>query len=476
MAYIPATNDGKGKQTYLQRPRFLALSEFGPNSLVYHEGRAYRVVRAMLSLNHEGAAPADRKLPVRPVRICRRCGAAHWNDDISICHACGDDLGDAEIVNHTYRIENVSTRPAERITANDEERRRQGFEIRTTFEWATREKVLDLRHAVASDAEGDVAHLSYGAGATITRLNKGLRRRKNRNVFGFMIDPVSGYWEKSEEEPEPNGGDPTALPRQRIVPTVEDRKNALLFRPLAEEVGQTTVATIQHALLRGLETVFQLEEGEILAEPMPVPDARTSFLLYEATEGGAGVLTRLVSDPDRLAQVAREALRILHFTIDNSMPDDRSELTDAEGTVCVAACYRCVMSYYNQTDHELLDRRDADARSILLRLARAWVTTPLTSDPESDVRTVPASDERTAAWAEFARTRDLMPDSQAMEIDAQRVPLVWRDHYVAALFDEDEALARKLESKGFEVIVLGKDEVAWSERSAQLSKLLGKSE
>ena len=53
MAYIPATNDGRGRQTYLQRPRFLALSEFGPRSLVYHEGRAYRVVRAMLSLNQQ---------------------------------------------------------------------------------------------------------------------------------------------------------------------------------------------------------------------------------------------------------------------------------------------------------------------------------------------------------------------------------------------------------------------------------------
>ena len=29
------------------------------------------------------------------------------------------------------------------------------------------------------------------------------------------------------------------------------------------------------------------------------------------------------------------------------------------GTACVAACYRCLMSYYNQPDHELIDRRDA---------------------------------------------------------------------------------------------------------------------
>jgi hypothetical protein len=60
-------------------------------------------------------------------------------------------LGDAEIVKHTYRIENVSTQQAERITANDEERQRQGFDLQTTFEWATREQALDVQRGVAGD-------------------------------------------------------------------------------------------------------------------------------------------------------------------------------------------------------------------------------------------------------------------------------------------------------------------------------------
>src|SRR5262245_27574367 len=50
MAYVPATSDGRGRQTYLQRPRFLALAEFGPRSLVYHGGRAYLDLRAMLGI------------------------------------------------------------------------------------------------------------------------------------------------------------------------------------------------------------------------------------------------------------------------------------------------------------------------------------------------------------------------------------------------------------------------------------------
>jgi superfamily II DNA/RNA helicase len=478
MAYVPATSDGRGRQTYLQRPRFLALSEFGPRSLVYHEGRAYRVVRAMLALNHQASATSDVRLPTKTVRICRACGAGHWNDDASMCHACGTSLGDAEIVNHTYRIENVSTQPAERITANDEERQRQGFELQTTFEWATRDHVLDVRPGVALDDDGEIARLAYGPGATITRLNKGLRRRKNRTELGFMMDPVSGYWAKNEDEDD-DVPDPTASPRQRIVPSVQDRKNALLFQPVdTAELSQTTLTTLQHALLRGVEAVFQLEEGEILAEPMPQRDARTGFLFYEATEGGAGVLTRLVTEPKRLAEVAHEALNIMHFDLSGGLPQTAAQLVDKPDTQCVASCYRCVMSYFNQPDHERLDRRDQDARRLLLRLAhgqlilRETATARRSTQPPPDLGAV---DELDSAWLAYARKHGLpSPDTDPLVIDEQTVALVWRNHYVAALYTENGTLTTKLESKGFEVVVLGETETAWAEPTKKLAAFLGR--
>jgi Lhr-like helicase len=476
MAYIPATNDGRGRQTYLQRPRFLALSEFGPRSLVYHEGRAYRVVRAMLSLNQQTSGTADVRLPTKTVRICKACGAGHWTDEASMCHACSASLGDAEIVNHTYRIENVSTQPAERITANDEERQRQGFELQTTFEWATRDHALDVRRGVALDDDDEIVRLAYGPGATITRLNKGLRRRKSRTQLGFMMDPVSGYWAKNEDEgDEPS--DPTASPRQWIVPSVQDRKNALLLQPSEAKLSQATLTTLQHALLRGIEAVFQLEEGEILAEPMPQRDARTGFLFYEATEGGAGVLTRLVTEPERLAEVAKSALEIMHFDLSDDLPAVATALVDQPGTACVAACYRCVMSYFNQPDHEQLDRRDEEARGLLLRLARSRLTgleAPIRRR-STEPPPIPRSADLSAAWRTYARGRELpSPDSEPLVIDGQAIPLVWRGHYVAAFFVESSDLASKLERKGFEVVVLGESEAAWAMPTAALAKLLGR--
>ena len=476
LAYVPAGRDGRGKQAYLQRPRFLALAEFGPRSLVYHEGRAHRVVRALLSAGHRESATPDAQLATKAVRICAHCGAGHFGDDISMCHACGTSLGDAEVVGNTYRIENVATYPAEHITANDEERQRQGFDLQTTFEWAIRDQEVDVRVATASDADGDIAHLAYGPGATITRLNKGLRRRANKTILGFRIDPVSGYWAKNEEEDaDERELDPTAAPRQWIVPSVQDRKNALLFRPVGDGLSEVTLTTVQHAILRGIEAVFQLEEGEMLAEPMPTRDARNGFLLYEATEGGAGVLTRLVSQATSLAEVARTALQIMHLAVgdDEPLPESPSDLADQPEAGCVAACYRCLMSYYNQPDHELLDRRDEDARAMLLRLACGG--TVASADRQlPDAGPVAGDDSQVGRWrAEASRRGIPAPDPKPLVAGDRSVCCVWRKHYVAALVEEaDLAAVQPLEDLGFEVVQF-EDPASWVAAFARLAAALG---
>ena len=494
LAYVPASRDGRGRQTYLQRPRFLALAEFGPRSLVYHEGRAYRVVRALLSLGHRESATPDAQLPTRAVRICASCGAGHFGDDLSMCHACGTSLGNAEIVGNTYRIENVATYPAEQITANDEDRQRQGFDLQTTFEWATRDQEIDVRRASASDADGEIVRMAYGAGATITRLNKGLRRRADKRVLGFRIDPVSGYWARNEDDDaEDRALDPTSSPRQWIVPSVQDRKNALLFQPVGNSLSKVTLATVQHALLRGIEAEFQLEEGEMLAEAMPTRDVRNGFLLYEATEGGAGVLTRLVSQETNLASVARRALQIMHFAVgDDLLIDSPSGLSDQPGTACVAACYRCLMSYYNQPDHEDLDRRDEDARAMLLRLARAR-TVARSARPQSEgdipdkialsggpleVTVTLSKADLTVSlenrWLEEAARRGIpAPDPAPLVAGERSVRCVWRRHYVAVLIDEADGPAlQPMEDLGFEVIRF-EDPADWRPAFARLASALG---
>jgi hypothetical protein len=293
-----------------------------------------------------------------------------------------------------------------------------------------------------------------------------------------MMDPVSGYWAKNEDEGE-ESADPTVNSRQRIVPAVQDRKNALLLQPAEAELSQSTLTTVQHALLRGIESVFQLEEGEILAEPMPTRDERKGFLFYEATEGGAGVLTRLAAESGRLAQVAREALAVMHFDLSKGLPEDEAGLVDEPGTGCVAACYRCVMSYYNQPDHELLDRRDESARSLLLRLANAQLG-PFDAPaprrtPSSTSQVVHHGDATTTAWLKFTQSWGLpVPDADPLVLDGKEFKFVWRSHYVAAVLDGADATFAQLEHKGFDVVLFGPDESTWSESTRRLATLLGR--
>ncbi|HEY1682885.1 MAG TPA: DEAD/DEAH box helicase [Candidatus Tumulicola sp.] len=478
MAYIPAATEGHGR--YLQRPRFLALSEFGPRSLVYHEGRAYRVTRAMLSLGIRDGATAEYRLPTRSIRICCVCGAGHFDENASTCRGCGRSLDDAEIIRDAYRIENVATQPAERITANDEERQRQGFDLQTTFQWAERDRRLDVRRAESLDDKGVIMRLSYGPGATITRLNKGLRRRANRTQLGFKIDPVSGYWARNKDD-NADPDDPSTTPRQWIVPSVQDQKNALLILPAEEDASQTTLATVQHALLRGIESLFQLEEGELLAEPIPDREARTGFLLYEASEGGAGVLTRLVMDGAAFRQIARAALRIMHYLLpeDGEILPSSNELKTAQATQCVAGCYRCLLSYYNQPDHEVIDRRDDGAKEILLRLA-ASTTSPLLARtgaalPQNAKSPSDAEmNTRSQRWFELVTPRSLpSPDSEPLEIGGEGVELVWRSHYVVALLSQvSTTLAVALQDQGFLIVAFGEDEAEWPIAFSRLESAL----
>ena len=190
------------------------------------------------------------------------------------------------------------------------------------------------------------------------------------------MNPVTGHWvggvddgngEAEEEAP------PDRTPPQRIVPYVEDRRNVLIVRShhALGELSATSLATLQYALKRGIESVYQLEESELMAEPLPTRDNRQSILFYEAAEGGAGVLTRIATEADALAAVAAEALEIMHFTpppagqpwAKGSLVE---ELDPAGQPICEAGCYKCLLSYYNQPDHALIDRMDKDADGLVL--------------------------------------------------------------------------------------------------------------
>lgn len=184
-AFVP----GEGKAgSFLQRARFLAISEFGPRSLIYHEGRAYRVMKAKLP--PEVRTGDGSELATKDIFICSNCGACH-EGEVERCHACYSPMAAEVPVQRTLRIDNVEAAPADRITANDEERVRQGFDIQTVFSWPRKDGRLQVTEADFRCGETSILALQYANSAEISRINKGLKRRKNHTVFGFNIDHPS---------------------------------------------------------------------------------------------------------------------------------------------------------------------------------------------------------------------------------------------------------------------------------------------
>lgn len=356
-AYIPGrpSRSSKGRrddgEEFVQRPRFLAISEFGPGSIIYHEGARYKVTKAILPVSQE-----DGTLAIACAKQCEQCGYVHptaSGDGVDLCDHCNTMLPQA--MTNLFRLQNVVTRRTDRINSDEEERVRQGYDIKTGVRFPHSGNRRNCRTAnVISDGEV-IAKLTYSDSATVWRVNFGWRRRQKDATPGFLIDPENGTWYSNPSATQTDPGDATENHRRsplKVIPFVSDTKNCLLLE-LTHRPSQKEALSLQSAFKSAIQVEFQLEESELAAEPLPSRDDCRILLFYEASEGGAGVLRRLLDSPDTLASVAKQALAICHYN-----PETGENLRRAPNSKedCTAACYNCLMSYRNQIDHEHLDR------------------------------------------------------------------------------------------------------------------------
>lgn len=369
-AYIPGGRGRRKEGDYVQRARFLAVREFGPKALIYHEGSRYEVFRAQVSQNETGELDLDR------ARRCPGCGYHHdVKPGTDKCELCGTPLTDTDMITGLLQQQTVYTRARQRITSDEEERRRAGFRIVTSYRFSDHGDRPGRLEADALDVVGQkIARLSYGDSALVRRTNLGPVRRPDSDPDGFWLDPNTGEWlsagmagqavddpaDLNDDTGSPGGGRGRSARfsglRKRVIPFVQDHRNILVFQ-LATPTDIAEAVSVMYALERGIEAAFQLEDSELDSELLP-PDQRLRdrILFTESAEGGAGVLRRLQSENDALKKAAVEALRIMHF--DPVTGDDHGLDGDSK---CEKGCYNCLLSYGNQGDHELIDRRKAFA-------------------------------------------------------------------------------------------------------------------
>ncbi len=348
--FIPGRRGEIGENQYLNRSRFLAISEFGPQALIYHEGARYRIERANIAMQSDGTGPA-----LSPLKTCIECGYSHERavDAINNCARCGAPIESSGTFSNLVRMQNVTARRVERITSDEEERQKQGFDVRTYFRFPGPDGEPNVTRLHAADQLGLVAQLEYADATTIWRVNLGWNRRANANTHGFQLELESGRWVSANNTATGSDGAAQAqVSSRRVVPFVTDTKNALLISPKVATDDPGFMASLAAALKRGIQHEFQLEPSEIAIDPLPLRTRRNHLLIYEASEGGAGVLRQLLESPDALRRIARAAFELCHF--DPVTREDRG-LAHRDG--CEAACYDCLLDYGNQFDHELIDRK-----------------------------------------------------------------------------------------------------------------------
>lgn len=327
--------------TFISRPRFVALREFGPGNLIYHNGGKFRVTRMQLS-------DADAK--TESIKISTKTGYA-WlgeegkavnNDPITQEALKGQS--NAAIHKNLLELVEADTWPQERISSEEEERMSSGYEIEQYFNYP--KGIEFTKKTILKASDHPLMNLIYCPATKLIQINKRWRSAKEKDgeEAGFIIGKVSGKWLKQNEL---QNDDRESDPAMTVHIYTTDTADSLYIQPVkALDLDEDGVISLTYALKRAIEHLFQIEDSEVGVWFMGPEDSR-NILIYESAEGSLGILSQLTQNPDKLRELFREAYRLMHFDLDTK--------TDASPEKPKAS-YDDLMSYYNQRFHEKLDR------------------------------------------------------------------------------------------------------------------------
>lgn len=479
-AFIPGRRLRSGKDEYLSRPRFLAITEFGPRSFVYHEGSRYIIHQVIMPAQDD-----QNNVTTSEAKLCPQCGYLHadgtkdYISQCNVCEHCGSQL-DSPIPN-LFRLQNVVAKRRDQINCDEEERLKLGFDIRTSIRYASRSGRLSCISAKIMRGDECMGTLTYGDSAMIWRINMGYRKRISGEPEGFWLDTERGYWAKRQDE---DADDDSPMGKSKILvrPYVSDTKNCLLFEPQVN-VSDTILASLQAALKNAIQRVFELEDNELSTESLPSRDNRKSILFYESTEGGAGVLKRVI-DVTGFKRVIKEAIELCHY--DPISFEDLLKAPQAKEP-CEAACYDCLMSYSNQTDHELLDRKAiVDVLISLLSSDLSRSSSEFSRVEHYERLRKLAGSDLELKWLDYIYKSGLILPTHAQELIescSTRPDYLYSDKYVAVYIDgpihdspdqasKDKKIQEDLEDTGWHVIRFRYDS-DWQEIIAANENIFG---
>jgi hypothetical protein len=444
------------KGQYISRHRFLAISEFGPGNIIYHDGGRFIVDRLY-------SPPGGLKTRKYLAKICHNCGYFIKDVDANNCDNCQSPMdAQSSSILPLLELTNVHTYRRDKITSDEEERMRFGYGLSTHFRFSPLpgNKKNKIEANICDEGGKSIMSAIYAPASELYRIN---HKWKNSKENGFLIDIESGEFLPRNE----NGDNkpPSQEVNKEVVSLyVHDVSNILLIYPGPEmSLNEDQLITLQYAIQRGMEQVFQIEESELDSQIIGEKENR-GILFYEATEGGVGILSRLVNDENAFNNIAKAALERCHYDYE-TLKDQKPE--------CIKACYECLLSYSNQKDHLSLDRKLI--KDILKQLSQTLTHKKKEDrDYEAQYRwlrslTDSGSDiERNFLDSLYQTKRRLPDDAQRKLKDYYSMPDFFYEPNICIFCDgkvhdepkqikEDRQTRRGLKQKGYRVIVIRYD-------------------
>jgi superfamily II DNA/RNA helicase len=323
---------------YISRSRSIALREFGPQNVLYHNGSKYEVNR-MSILNPEELQ--------RKIKIAVDSGYAFLDDAAETAN--NDPITKQELkgVNSEFRanlieLSETEARPRERISCIEEERSSKGYVVDEYFRYPS--GIEHTKQAVIKKADSDFLKLIYGQATEMIKLNR-KSRRADDDREGFALDIRNGKWltQKELENPE------TFHSKRDVLLFVRETADSLYLQPLSNlNLLPEAIISLSYALKRAIELQFQVETSEIGVTVMGRKES-PNILIYESAQGSLGILSQLIDEPLKLKELFKTAYRAMHFD-----PDTLEETE--HGKTLPRASYEDLLSYYNQRHHDILDR------------------------------------------------------------------------------------------------------------------------
>lgn len=326
---------GKDRNESISRPRFIGLKEFGPNNLIYHNGGKFKVNRI---------TPNDVSLDLTEIKISKETnyaflgkedGKGKNQDPITGVQFTASNI---ELYQNLLELEEAQSENSERISCMEEVRTSEGYVTELYLNSADN---LHDATKIKLTVEGDeLMKLFYAPAAKMILLNKKWKRGRDD---GFDIGTKTGFFKTKKQLEKPNPEDPA----QNIMLFTYDTSDILYVQPI-KSLGLTEegVITMQYALEKAIEKIYNIEPVEIDARLMGSTDFK-NIMLYESAEGSIGVLKDIARNPAKLREIFREAYEICGYDYDTKVDKFPAR---------PKASYDDLLSYYNQMDHNKIDR------------------------------------------------------------------------------------------------------------------------